>query len=59
MHWFLNWQPGETGRNPLAKLKHTVLNNPTMSGEQIKLSLIRDNKSDTIPEIRSLPKGRM
>ena len=53
----MNWSPGETVRNPLVKIKHVVLNSPEMTGYQMKLNCIRNNKVDATSEIWFPPKG--
>ena len=38
IHWCINWSYGETTINHLAILKQTVLNRPSISGDQLIIS---------------------
>ena len=46
----------KTGRKPLVKINHTLLNSPTTVDDQINYNKIRANKVDSISEM-PLPKG--
>ena len=51
LKWCLNWSPLQVGRNSLLKTNRTVLNRPTMSGEQINYNHIGNNKVATLPDM--------
>ena len=52
----MKWPLVKTGRNPLVKLNHTVLNRPTTEGDQINYNYIQNDKVENISDMPYPPK---